>query len=172
MVYGVRDVLVTDPSPGAVTRVTSAGAEKADLSRLMRECDIVIATTGRPGLITPAMIRPGQVIFALSNPEPEIYPSDALAAGASFAADGRSINNALAFPGLFKGALDVRSRAITPEMMVAAAEAIAAEAEPGSIVPSPLLPEVHQAVRKASADKAQALGLSGTARATGRARRD
>ena len=115
-------------------------------------------------IITPEMVRRGQVIFSLSNPVPEVYPDDALAAGAAFAADGRSINNALAFPGLFRGALDVRSRAITPEMMVAAAEAIAARAEDGAVVPSPLDLEIHQTVRRAAAEKARAQGLAGTAR--------
>jgi len=87
-----------------------------------------------------------------------------LGAAIAFAADGRSINNALAFPGLFRGALDVRSRAITPEMMVAAAEAIAARAEDGAVVPSSLDLEVHQTVRRAAAEKARAQGLAGTAR--------
>jgi malate dehydrogenase (oxaloacetate-decarboxylating) len=163
MTYGAADVLVHDPSTEALSRVASQGARPLELAALMREADIVIATTGRPGLITPEMVRRGQVIFSLSNPVPEIYPDDALAAGAAFAADGRSINNALAFPGLFRGALDVRSRAITPEMMVAAAEAIAARAEGGAIVPSPLDLEVHQAVRRAAAEKARAQGLAGTA---------
>ena len=76
-------------------------------------------------------------------------------------ADGRSINNnALAFPGLFKGALEVRSRAIAPEMMVAAAQAIADHTDAGAIVPSPLQPEVQDAVRRAAAETARMLGLA------------
>jgi malate dehydrogenase (oxaloacetate-decarboxylating) len=164
LTFGVGEVLVHDPAATALERVKDMGAHPTELLTLMHEADIVIATTGRPGLITQDMIRAGQVIFSLSNPEPEIHPGEALAAGAGFAADGRSINNALAFPGLFKGALDVRSKAITPEMMVAAALVIADYADPGVVVPSPLLPEVHQAVRRAAADTARKLGLANTAR--------
>jgi malate dehydrogenase (oxaloacetate-decarboxylating) len=134
----------------------------------MRESDIVIATTGRPNLIDPQQVRPGQVLFPLSNPYPEIDPGAAMAAGAAFATDGRTINNALAYPGIFRGALDVRSRAITREMMIAAARAIAACAEPGDVVPSPLVPAVHAAVRDAVIAEAQRLGLAGTAKLTRR----
>ena len=63
------------------------------------EADIVVATTGRPGLIGPEMVREGQVVLALTNPEPEIEPQAALRAGAAFAADGASVNNVLALPG-------------------------------------------------------------------------
>jgi malate dehydrogenase (oxaloacetate-decarboxylating) len=165
MAYGVKSVLVADPSSAAVASVVRDGAEAADLASLLANADIVIAATGKPALIAPASIRKGQVVFALSNPDPEIAPSDALEAGAAFAGDGRSINNALAFPGLFKGALDVRSRSITPRMRVAAAEAIAALAPPGEVVPSPLDLVVHQAVARAAAETARAEGLAGTARA-------
>jgi malate dehydrogenase (oxaloacetate-decarboxylating) len=144
--------------------LASLGARPVDLATLMREADIVIATTGRPRLIDPGMVREGQVIFPLSNPHPDIDPAEALAAGAAFAIDGRTINNALAYPGLFRGALDVRSRAITREMMIAASRAIAAHAEPGEVVPSPLAPGVHTAVREAVMAEAQRLGLANTAR--------
>jgi malate dehydrogenase (oxaloacetate-decarboxylating) len=164
MAYGVRDVLVHDRSEEAMTWLGSLGARPVDLATLMREADIVIATTGRPKLIDPKQVRPGQVIFPLSNPYPEIDPSEAMAAGAVFATDGRTINNALAYPGIFRGALDVRSRAITREMMIAAARAIAACAEPGEVVPSPLVPGVHAAVREAVMAEARRLGLEGTAK--------
>ncbi len=160
LTFGAGEVLIYDPVETAVERVRKMGGHPVDLLSLMRQADIVIATTGCPGLITPRMIRRGQVIFSLSNPVPEIDPSEAVAAGAAFAADGRSINNALAFPGLFKGALEVRSRAIAPEMMVAAAQAIADHTEAKAVVPSPLQPEVHDAVRRAAAEMAKALGLS------------
>lgn len=163
MAYGVGEVLVHDLSPDAVERAAKMGARPLDLRALMRQADIVIAATGRQGLVTPELIREGQVVFSLSNPDPEIDAAQALAAGAAFASDGRSINNALAFPGLFRGALSVRSRAITPEMMIEAAVVIAAHAEPGEIVPSPLHREVHAAVAEAVAAKARALGLAGTA---------
>jgi malate dehydrogenase (oxaloacetate-decarboxylating) len=165
LAHGVGAMLVTDLSDEAMAREAAHGARAVDLPTLMREADIVLSTTGRPGLIQPAMIHPGQVIFALSNPDPEIEPHQAMAAGAAFASDGRSINNALAFPGLFKGALEVRSRAITAEMKLAAAHTIAALAEPGEVVPSPLRPDVHAAVTRAVADQARASGLAGTARA-------
>lgn len=165
LAYGVGDVLVTDRSKEAMTWLQTKGARPVDLETLTREADIVIAATGRPGLITPEMIRPGQIVFPLSNPDPEIDPEDARRAGAAFAADGRSINNALAYPGLFRGALDARSRAITHEMMIAAARTIAAHADPGEVVPSPLVHAVHQAVRDAVIAEARAKGLAGTAKA-------
>ncbi|MDC3956780.1 NAD-dependent malic enzyme [Polyangium jinanense] len=168
MAHGARDVLVTDRSEEAMAWLKSLGAHPVDLPTLMREADIVIAATGRPGLIDPKWIRPGQVIFPLSNPDPEIEPVDALAAGAAYCSDGRSINNALAFPGLFRGALAVESRAITPEMRIAAARAIASCAEKGEVVPSPLLPHVHEAVCEAVVEAARAQGLEGTARLTPR----
>ena len=91
----------------------------------MAEADVVVATTGRPGLIQPAMIRPGQVILALTNPDPEIEPELAEAAGAAFAADGRSVNNVLGYPGIFRGALQAGAAGINVEMKLAAARAIA-----------------------------------------------
>jgi malate dehydrogenase (oxaloacetate-decarboxylating) len=164
MAYGVGDVLVHDRAEEAMRWLGTLGARPVDLETLMRESDIVIATTGRPKLIDPKLVRPGQVIFPLSNPYPDIEPVEALAAGAAFATDGRTINNALAYPGLFRGALDVRSRAITREMMIAASKAIAAYAEEGEVVPSPMAPGVHAAVRDAVIAEARKLGLEGTAR--------
>lgn len=168
MTYGARDVLVHDRSEEAMKWLSTLGAKPVDLPTLMREADIVIAATGRPGLIDPKWIRPGQVIFPLSNPDPEIEPGDAIAAGAAFCTDGRSINNALAFPGLFRGALATESRSITPEMRIAAARAIASCAEKGDVVPSPLLPDVHEAVIAAVSEAARAQGLEGTARCASR----
>ena len=109
----------------------------------------MIATTGVPGLIPADKVRRGQIILALSNPDPEIQPSAALAAGAAFAADGRSVNNALGFPGLFRGALAARARRIDNAMKIAAAEVIASFAEPGELVPQLLDPDVHLAVAEA-----------------------
>jgi malate dehydrogenase (oxaloacetate-decarboxylating) len=162
--YGVGEVLVTDISPDAVRRVEAAGAKAANTATIMATADIVIAATGRPDLIDPRDVRKGQVIFALTNPKPEILPSAARAAGAAFAGDGRSINNALAFPGLFRGALEARSRAITTEMLIAAAETIASLAEPGEVVPSCLDRRVHQAVATTVAETAKRIGLAGTAK--------
>ena len=162
--YGAPQVLVADISKDAVARVAAHGATPSDLYTIMREADIVIATTGRPGLIRPEMIRKGQVIFALSNPEPEIAAEQAREAGAAFAADGRSINNALAFPGIFKGVLAVRAATITHEMFLATAETIAAIADAGELVPNPLNPKVHEAVTQVVIELAKKAGLENTAR--------
>jgi malate dehydrogenase (oxaloacetate-decarboxylating) len=117
----------------------------------MAQATIVVATTGSPGLIRPALVRKGQVILALSNPNAEIRPEDALAAGAAFAVDGKVVNNALAFPGIFRGALDARARRITEAMKIAAAEAIAARAPAEELVPEILDRSVHVAVAQAVA---------------------
>jgi malate dehydrogenase (oxaloacetate-decarboxylating) len=164
LAYGVGEVMVTDRNQTAIQTLVDRGAKASDFESIMREANIVVLTTGQPGLVKPELVRKGQVIFALSNPNPEIRPDVARAAGAAFAADGQSVNNALAFPGLFKGALEVHSRAITSEMMIAAAEAIADHAVRGEVVPSPLMPEVHRAVTRAVADRARALGLTATLR--------
>jgi malate dehydrogenase (oxaloacetate-decarboxylating) len=160
--YGVGQKLVTDSDQLAISRLGIEGVRGVSLLTLFQEADVVIAATGKANLIPAKLIRKGQVILAMSNPEPEIQPEDALAAGAAFAADGRSINNALAFPGLFKGALLARARSIRPEMMIAAAEVIAAAAAPGDLVPSPLDRTVHQRVAQAVREKACELGLEGT----------
>ena len=120
----------------------------------MARSTIVVATTGAPGLIKPAMIRKGQVILALSNPNAEIRPEAALAAGAAFAVDGKVVNNALSFPGIFRGALDARVRRISDSMKIAAAEAIAARAPEGEMVPEILDRTVHRAVARAVTEAA------------------
>jgi malate dehydrogenase (oxaloacetate-decarboxylating) len=91
----------------------------------MQKADIVVATTGMRGLIDPGKVRKGQIIFALSNPYPEITPEAARAAGAILAADGRSVNNLLGYPGIWRGTLDAKARKINYEMLKAAALAIA-----------------------------------------------
>jgi malate dehydrogenase (oxaloacetate-decarboxylating) len=155
-----RPVLGADIVPEALDRLKAAGGLPSDLAGIMAGCDVVIATTGRPGLIKPAMVRPGQIILALSNPNPEIEPEKALAAGAAFAADGKSVNNVLGFPGIFRGAVDADVPRITREMLTAAAEAIAAFARPGQIVPDPLDKALHRSVARAVARVALAQGLN------------
>lgn len=157
---GTPRILGADLSPEAVERFRALGGEPADLDRVMAESDIVIATTGVPGLITPQMVRPGQVILALSNPDPEIEPEAALAAGAAFAADGKTINNVLGFPGLFRGALDAGADRFTDAMLVAAAEAIADCAGEGDLVPEPLDVRVHESVAAAVARAAVESGAA------------
>ena len=122
----------------------------------MSGADVVIATTGVRGLIAPSMVRPEQVILALSNPDPEIEPRDALEAGARFAADGKNINNVLGFPGLFRGVLEAGARRFTPELLITAAETLSELAPEGRLVPDPLDRAVHDAV--ADAVRAVAMG--------------
>jgi len=126
----------------------------------MENSKIVIATTGCPKLITPDMIKKGQIILALSNPDPEIEPEDALNAGALYAADGKAINNALAFPGLFKGALKANARTINSRMKIAAAKAIANHTLHGDLVPNILNKHVHEEVAKAVEEEAYKTGAA------------
>jgi malate dehydrogenase (oxaloacetate-decarboxylating) len=164
MAYGVKKMVGTDINPGAKALFEKAGGKAVSLREIMEQADIVIATTGVPGLIEKEWVRKGQVILALSNPRPEISPEDARAAGASFAADGRGVNNALAFPGLFRGALDARARKITNRMKIAAARTIASFAAAGELVPSILNTEMHRKVAEAVE---RAAFESGVARARG-----
>ncbi|MFD1427260.1 malate dehydrogenase (oxaloacetate-decarboxylating) [Kroppenstedtia sanguinis] len=150
MDYGVRQVIGADKSEKAKERLSSLGGETVDgLDELMDRVDIVVATTGVPGLIQEEWVRKGQVILALSNPKPEIEPDVAERAGAAYAADGRSVNNLLGFPGIFRGALNANAKAITRQMLVAAATSIAECTKEGDLVPHPLDPQVHQAVARA-----------------------
>ncbi|MFZ5822063.1 MAG: NAD-dependent malic enzyme [Chloroflexota bacterium] len=153
-------VLGADLSPAALDHFEAAGGRKSNLGEIMSACDIVIATTGAAGLIKPGMVRAGQIILALSNPNPEIEPALALEAGAAFAADGKSVNNVLGFPGIFRGAVDADAPRITHEMLLAAAETIASLTPPGELVPNPLNKQVHRAVARAVAEKAIEQGLA------------
>lgn len=160
MFYFNTAVLGADIVPDALERLKQAGGRPCGLKDLMAAADVVIATTGVPGLIKKDMVRRGQIILALSNPTPEIEPEAALEAGAAFAADGKSVNNVLGFPGIFRGAVDANVPRITREMLVAAAEAIAASTPPGEIVPNPLDRALHRRVARAVARKAQEQGLN------------
>ena len=154
-----KAVLATDPDPLAQTHADANGIEIADFETVMARADIVVAATGRPGLIGSEMIREGQVVFALTNPEPEIEPHVALRAGAAFAADGASVNNVLAFPGIFLGALSCGARTISTAMKLAAAQAIVKLTRQSELVPDPLDPAVHRAVATAVAGAARGEGL-------------
>ncbi|MBS0394520.1 MAG: NADP-dependent malic enzyme [Proteobacteria bacterium] len=147
--HGVSRVLGADRNPAALARLESLGGQRATLEQIMAECDVVIATTGVRGLIRPELVRPGQSILALSNPDPEIEPVVALEHGAAFAADGKGINNVLGFPGLFRGALEARAPAFTDRMLMAAAHSLAELAPPNDLVPDALDPKVHAAVADA-----------------------
>jgi len=146
---GVRRLLGADLDPAALKRFAAMGGETASLDDIMRKADIVIATTGVRGLIKPEMIRKGQIIMALSNPDPEIEPALAIQHGAAFAADGKGINNVLGFPGLFKGALAARATRFTDAMLLAAARTIAESAKGEELVPDALDLELHRAVTAA-----------------------
>ena len=147
--YGVGRVLGADRSAPALARLVALGGEGATLESIMAQADIVIATTGVKGLIRPEWVRRGQVILALSNPDPEIEPLLARERGAAFAADGKGINNVLAFPGLFKGALSARATHFSDPMLMAAAHAIAQQAHGEELVPDPLDKSVHERVAAA-----------------------
>jgi malate dehydrogenase (oxaloacetate-decarboxylating) len=150
--YGVNHVLGADRNPAAIARIEALGAEGTSLEEIMRRADIVVATTGVKGLIRPEWVRPGQVILALSNPDPEIEPHVAREHGAAFAADGKGINNVLAFPGLFKGALAAKATQFTDAMLMAAAQTLAELAplaQEDALVPDPLDKTVHERVAAA-----------------------
>jgi malate dehydrogenase (oxaloacetate-decarboxylating) len=163
---GVRRVIAFDPLEASHARAREHGVEISSMDRVMAEADVVVATTGRPGLIQPEMIRPGQVILALTNPDPEIDPEAAEAAGAAFAADGRSVNNVLGYPGIFRGALQAGAAAINIAMKLAAAEAIASLARDGDLVPNALDKRVHDQVAAAVKGAAESSGIARPERAT------
>ncbi|NTU56663.1 MAG: NADP-dependent malic enzyme [Anaerolineales bacterium] len=149
-----------DLNDEAVERFINAGGSQATLKEIMAECDVVIATTGSPNLIKPEMVRKGQVIFALSNPNPEIDPDVALVYGAAFAADGKSVNNVLGFPGIFRGAVDANAPRITHEMLIAAMEVLVRMTPAGELLPNPLDKKVHREVARAVAETAIKQGIA------------
>jgi malate dehydrogenase (oxaloacetate-decarboxylating) len=146
---GVREVLGADTQESAFGRLEALGGRRSSLEEIMRSADIVVATTGRRNLIPPATVRQGQIILALTNPDPEIEPVVAIAHGAAVAADGKSVNNVSGFPGLFRGALDAGARRFSAAMLIAAAETLASHAPEGQLVPDPLDRSAHRAVAEA-----------------------
>ena len=125
-----------------LARLTNASGLTGDLAAALRGADAFIGVSA-PGLVTADMVRtmaPRAVVFACANPVPEIMPEEALRGGAAVVASGRSdapnqINNVLAFPGIFRGALDVRARDINRPMQLAAAQALSALVSPASARP-------------------------------------
>lgn len=156
MIMGLtgNPVLGADLNEEALRMLAAAGGRPATLEEIMAQADIVVATTGVPGLIRPEMVRSGQIILALSNPTPEIEPEVALEAGAAFAADGKGVNNVLGFPGILRGAVDTRATRITHEMYLAAAATLARLTPEGELLPNPLDKQVHHEVAKAVAQEA------------------
>jgi malate dehydrogenase (oxaloacetate-decarboxylating) len=144
------------------------------IAEALRGADACVAfSTPGPGVIDPSWLRtmaPDAIVFACANPVPEIWPWEAAAAGARIVATGRSdfpnqLNNSLVFPGLFRGALDVRARSIGDGMATAVARELARFAEARGIRPDDILPhmdewDVHPRVAVAAAMAAQAEGLA------------
>jgi malate dehydrogenase (oxaloacetate-decarboxylating) len=126
----------------------------------MQKADIVVGTTGVSGLIPPSAVRKGQIIFALSNPFPEIFPEQAVAAGAIVAVDGRTVNNLLGYPGIWRGTLDAKAKRITWEMYRAAIQASASATGEGELVPNSLEPKVHLMVAHSVARAAIESGVA------------
>ena len=154
-----------------IAKVTNRGKVRGSLADAVKGADVFIGVSA-PKQLTKEMVgsmAEKPVVFAMANPEPEIYPGEAKAGGAYVVGTGRSdfpnqINNLLAFPGVFRGALDVRAKDISEGMKVAAAKALAALAEeklsPEYIIPSPFDGRVAPAVAKAVAEQAKKDGLA------------
>lgn len=149
---------------------TNHMALAGSIADAMHGADVFIGVSA-PGVVTEEMIRsmnPDPIVFAMANPVPEIWPDAAKRAGAAVVGTGRSdfpnqINNVLAFPGIFRGALDARATRITDEMKVAAAHAIAdylPRPQRDRILPNILDKDVTKAVAKAVADAAEKCGCS------------
>ena len=162
---GAERVVASDPDESSHARAREHGIDITDYDELMQQADVVVATSGQPGLIEPDHIRENQIILALSNPEPEIDPMSALDAGAAFAADGSVVNNVLGYPGIFRGALLAGADSINTEMKVAAGHAIAALAEESELVPDVFDPQVHERVAEAVKEAAEASGAADADRA-------
>ncbi len=144
--------------------ITNPNDEKGKLADVIKNADIFIGVSG-PGTLTPDMVRTmnkDSIIFAMANPVPEIMPDEAKAAGARVVGTGRSdfpnqVNNVVAFPGIFKGALEGRARQITEEMKLAAALAIADLVPEDKLSEDNVMPEAFDpqvAVKVAEAVKA------------------
>ncbi len=156
-----------------MAKLTNPDQAPGTLAEKLKGADVFIGTSA-PGIVTREMVasmNSDAIIFACANPTPEIFPEDAKAAGAAVVATGRSdypnqLNNVLAFPGIFRGAFDVRARDISEQMKLSAAKALAAlipedELSAENILPAALDRRVAPAVAKAVA---QAAVSSGTAR--------
>jgi len=184
--YGIQTVVLCDttgavyegrtenmnPYKDSLAKVSNRQKEKGSLAQVIKGKDIFIGVSA-PGSLTPEMIKsmnPDPVIMAMANPVPEILPDEAKAAGARIVCTGRSdfpnqVNNLLAFPGIFRGALDVRAKEINDEMKIAAADAIASlisesELNETNIIASPLDPRVAPTVAAAVAKAALDTGVA------------
>ena len=182
---GFTDIVMTDRK-GAIyegrgdlnwikkemARTTNRRCEKGSLTDVIKGADVFIGVSA-PGTLTTEMVRTmnrDAIVFACANPTPEIFPDDAKAGGAAVVSTGRSdypnqINNVLAFPGIFRGAFDVRASDINEEMKMAAAQALAGlisdeELTADYIIPKAFDPRVGLTVAKAVAQAGRASGVA------------
>ena len=158
--YTGKPALGTARTEASVKRHAEHGGIPSNLDEIMQTADIVIGTSGVQGLIKPNMVRKGQIIFALTNPYPEIAPDIAMKSGAALAVDGRTVNNLLGYPGIWRGTLDAMATKINYEMYKAAALAIANATDEGELAPNPLGPKVHLAVTHSVARAAVESGVA------------
>ena len=185
MAVGLNDVVMCDRQGAIYEGRDGLNAEKAEmaaisnrmkkrgsLGEVMTGADVFIGVSA-PGTVTADMVRSmakDPILFPMANPTPEIMPDEALTAGAAIVGTGRSdfanqINNVLAFPGIFRGALDVRAGDINDEMKIAAAHALAGliteeELRPDYIIPAAFDPRVKDAVARAVAQAARTSGVA------------
>ena len=161
-----------NPVKDEMSKVTNLDKKAGSLADMLVGADVFIGVSA-PGAVTTEMVKTmnkDAVVFACANPTPEIFPDDAKAGGAKVVSTGRSdfpnqINNVLAFPGIFRGAFDVRAKEINDEMKLAASEALAnlitdEELSPEYIIPKAFDKRVGPAVAKAVAEAAKATGVA------------
>ena len=162
-----------NPAKREISEITNIEMKKGTLADVIRGADVFIGVS-TPGIVDQDMVRSmskDAIVFSMSNPIPEIMPDLALKAGAAVVGTGRSdfanqINNVLAFPGVFRGALDVRASDINDRMKIAAARAIAglvsdAQLRSDYIIPTALDPRIKDAVAGAVANAAKESGVAG-----------
>lgn len=183
--YGIKDITMCDrtgtiykgrenlnPAKAAMAEITNPQMIKGSLADAVKGADIFIGVSA-PGKLTKEMVETmakDAIVFACANPTPEIFPDEAKAGGARVVSTGRSdypnqINNVLAFPGIFRGAFDVRAKEINEEMKIAAANALAGiisddELNEDYIIPEAFDPRVGEAVAKAVAQAARETGAA------------
>ena len=161
-----------NPIKDEMAKVTNLAKKSGSLADMLVGADVFIGVSA-PGAVTTEMVKTmnkDAIIFACANPTPEIFPDDAKAGGAKVISTGRSdfpnqINNVLAFPGIFRGAFDVRASDINDEMKIAASKALAdlitdEELSPEYIIPKAFDKRVGPAVAKAVAEAAKATGVA------------
>ena len=161
-----------NPVKEEMSKLTNLQKKQGSLAEMLVGADVFIGVSA-PGAVTTEMVKTmnkDAIIFACANPTPEIFPDDAKAGGAKVISTGRSdfpnqINNVLAFPGIFRGAFDVRASDINDEMKIAASKALAdlitdEELSPDYIIPKAFDPRVGKAVAAAVADAARKTGVA------------